>query len=228
MAGLKTFAILAVLLASGSSAPTPKFRIAPIEPRGHFMVLGQITNGFEDELRLKIAQNPKLKRIYIESPGGLILEASRAARLLNEHGISVRVAGKCASACVHLWAAVDRRELTNSARLGLHAGRPKKEAPGQLEKLAAPARQKIADDMLRHAGFSDLLIAKARQAPNDSILWLTPAELSAAGVRFTLIEPATQQFVQAEPASRPRQSVVTLSLCRGRAATRLNSGVRLA
>lgn len=188
---MKTLAILAALLASGSSAPAPQFRIAPIEPRGHFMALGRITIGFEDELHLKIAQNPKLKRIYIESPGGLTLEAKRAARLLNEHNISVRVAGKCASACVHLWAAADRRELTSSARLGLHAGRPKKEAPGPLELVAAPARQKIADDMLRHAGFSDVLIAKARQIPHESILWLTPAELSAAGARFTLIEPAT-------------------------------------
>ena len=188
---MKTFAILAALLASSSSVPAPQFRIAPIEPRGHFMAIGRITNGFESELRLKIAQNPTLKRIYIESPGGLILEAGRAARLLNEHNISVRVAGKCASACVHLWAAADRREMTSTARLGLHAGRPKREAPGPLELLAAPARQKIADDMLRHAGFSDALIARARQVPNESILWLTPAELSAAGVRFTLIEPAT-------------------------------------
>ena len=188
---MKTFAILAGLLASSSSSPAPQFRIAPIEPRGHFMVIGRITSGFEDELRLKIAQNPKMKRIYIESPGGLILEAKRAARLINEHSISVRVAGTCASACVHLWAAADRRELTTNARLGLHAGRPKKKAPGPLELVAAPARQKIADDMLRHAGFPDSLISKARQIPNESVLWLTPAELSAAGVRFALIEPAT-------------------------------------
>ena len=191
MAGLKTLAILLALLASSGSAPAPQFRIAPIERLGHFMVLGRITDGFEEELRRKIAEEPKIKRVYIESPGGLTLEAKGAARLLNEHSIAVRVAGKCASACVHLWAAADHRELTSSARLGLHAGRPRKEAPGPLELVAAPARQKISDDMLRHAGFSESLIAKARQIPHKSILWLTPADLSAAGVRFTLIEPAT-------------------------------------
>ena len=191
MAGLKTLAVLLALLTSSGSAPAPQFRIAPIERLGHFLVLGRITDGFEDDLRLKIAQNPKLKRIYVESPGGLTLEAKRAARLLNEHDIAVRVAGRCASACVHLWAAAEQRELTSSARLGIHAGRPRKEAPGPLELVAAPARQKIGDDMLRHAGFPDLLIAKARQIPNKSILWLTPADLSAAGVRFTLVEPAT-------------------------------------
>ena len=191
MAGLKTFAILLVLLASGASTPAPQFKVIAAAPLGQFMVFGQITDGFTDELRLKISQNQELKRVYIESPGGLMLEAKRTAQLLNEHKISVRVAGKCASACVYLWAATDQRELTSSARLGLHAGRPKKEAPGPLEIMASRARQRIADDMLRHAGFSELLIAKARRTPNASIFWLTPTELSTAGVKFTLVEPAT-------------------------------------
>ena len=188
---MKTFAILLALLAANASNPSPQFKIFAAEPLGQFMVFGRLTDGFEDELRLKISQNPKLKRVYIESPGGLTLTARKAARLLNEHGIAVRVAGTCASACAHLWAATDQRELTPSARLGLHAGRPKKQAPGALESVASRARQKIADDMLRHAGFSETLISRAHQTPHDSILWLTPTELSAAGVRFTLIKPAT-------------------------------------
>ena len=188
---MKTFAILLALLAASASNPSPQFKIFAAEPLGQFMVFGRLTDGFEDELRLKISQNPKLKRVYIESPGGLTLTARQAARLLNEHGIAVRVAGTCASACVHLWAATDQRELTPNARLGLHAGRPKKQAPGALESVASRARQKIADDMLRHAGFSETLISRAHQTPHDSIFWLTPTELSAAGVRFTLIKPAT-------------------------------------
>ena len=159
------------------------------------MVFGRITEGFEAEMRKSIAKSPNLKRIYIESSGGKTLEAKRTSQLLNAHGIAIRVGGTCASACAALWAATDHRELTPKARLGLHAGIPVKRASGPFEKIASIARQKIADDMLRHAGFSDRLIAKANRTPHNSILWLTPQELASEGVKFLLIEtPPNNSF----------------------------------
>ena len=183
---VKNFAILLAFLAVPSEASDPQFKIIPAEPLGQFMVFGRITDGFEAEMQRAIAANPNLKRVYIESPGGKNLEARRTAQLLNRQQISIRVGGKCASACVALWAATDRRELTAKARLGLHAGVPVKKAPTALEGIASAARQKITADMLRHAGFSESLIAKGQQTPHNSILWLTPVELASDGVRFTL------------------------------------------
>jgi hypothetical protein len=66
-----------------------------------------------------------------------------------------------------------------------------KRAPGLLEYIISPARQKISDDMLRHAGFPEALIRKGNQTPHNSILWLTPSELSSSGVKFTLVGTAT-------------------------------------
>lgn len=187
-AGLMTiFTVLLALPASVPVAAGTEFSILAAEPVGQFMVFGRIYDGFEAAMRQAIARNPQLKRVYIESPGGLTLEARRTARLLNEHGMSIRVGGKCASACAGLWAATDRRELTASARLGLHALRAKKRAPGVLEDIASMAREKIADDMLRHAGFSEGLIARGNRIPHSSVLWLTPAELADDGVRFVLV-----------------------------------------
>ncbi|MBZ4187185.1 hypothetical protein K7B09_12725 [Thermomonas sp. RSS23] len=192
---MKTLAILLAFLATPSVASEPQFKIIAAEPLGQFMVFGRITDGFEAEMRRAIARSPNLKRVYIESPGGKSLVAKRTSQLLNAHGIAIRVGGKCASACVALWAATDRRELTPKARLGLHAGIPVKQAPGALEKIAAAARRNIADDMLRHAGFSERLIAKGSRTPHDSILWLTPAELASDGVKFTLMEtPPNNSF----------------------------------
>ena len=188
---MKILAILLTLLATGPALTPPQFNIIPAEKLGKFMVFGRITDGFEAEMQLAIARNPKLKRVEIDSRGGLNLEARRTAKLLNEHNISIRVVGTCASACVLLWAATNQRELMPSARLGIHAGRPNKKAPGPLEILASRTRKKIADDMLHHAGFPDQLIAKGHEVPNNSILWLTPNELAAAGVKFALIGPAT-------------------------------------
>ena len=192
---LKTLAILLAFLATPSAASGPQFKIFAAEPLGQFMVFGRITDGFEAEMRKAIADSPNLKRVYIESLGGKSLEAMRTSKLLNAHGIAIRVGGKCASACVALWAATDRRELTPKARLGLHAGIPVKKAPGALEAIAAAARQKIAGDMLRHAGFSDRLIAKGNKTSHNSIMWLTPTELASDGVKFTLIEtPPNNSF----------------------------------
>ena len=61
------------------------------------MVFGTITDGFEAEMRRAIARNPNLKRVEIESLGGLTLEARRTAQLLNKHHISIRVAGTITS-----------------------------------------------------------------------------------------------------------------------------------
>ena len=192
---MKNFAILLAFLALPSVASDPQFKIIPAEPLGQFMVFGRITDGFEAEMRKAIATNPHLKRVYIESPGGRTLEAKRTAQLFNRQRISIRVGGRCASACVALWAATDRRELTAKARLGLHAGVPVKEAPTALEGVASAARRKVADDMLRHAGFSESLIAKGQRTPHNSILWLTPAQLSSDGVKFTLVStPPNNSF----------------------------------
>ena len=186
---MNTLAILLAILGSPAISSEPQFKIITAEPLQQFMAFGRITDGFEAEMRKAIAGSPNLKRVYIESTGGKTLEAKRTAQLLNTHGITIRVAGRCASACVALWAATDRRELTASARLGLHAGIPIKKAPGALEAVTSPVRQRLADDMLRKAGFSHQLILKARQVPPNSILWLTPTELASDGVRFTLTSP---------------------------------------
>ena len=187
---MKTIGVLLALLAASSTASQPKFRIFAAEPLDQFMVFGRIVPGFEEELRQAIAEHPRLKRVAIESSGGLMLEAKRTAELLNEHGIAIRVAGKCASACALLWAASDRRELMPKARIGLHAGLPVKRTPEPIENMLSLARHKISNDMLRHAGFSEALIKMGNQVPNDSILWLTPSELSSGGVKFTLVGPA--------------------------------------
>ena len=196
---MKTLAILLAVLISPAIASEPQFKIIPAVPLQQFMAFGRITDGFEAEMRKAIARSPNLKRVYIESTGGKTLEAKRTAQLLNTHGITIRVAGRCASACVGLWAATDRRELTATARLGLHAGIPVKKAPGAFEAIASPARMKLADDMLRHAGFSERLLAKARKVPPNSILWLTPTELAADGVRFTLTSPPPNNSFKPSP-----------------------------
>ena len=192
---VKTLAILLILFALPTAASGPRYKIIAAEPLGQFMVFGLLDEEFEAEMRKAVADNPGLKRAYVESLGGRSMVAKRIAQLFNSKNISMRVGGKCASACVALWAATDRRELTEKARLGLHAGVPVKEAPRLVEDIASSARQKSTDDMLRNAGFSERLIAKGRQTPHDSMLWLTPAELASEGIKFTLISaPPNNSF----------------------------------
>ncbi len=192
---MKSLVLLLGLLLTSPAMSQAEFKIFGAEPLGQFMVFGRITDGFESEMRKAIAKYPKLKRIEIESLGGLTLEANRTAKLLNKHDITIRVSGRCASACVGLWAATNHRELAANARIGMHAGLPVRNAPGALEYAASYYRQKINAEMLRHAGFSDHLIAKGNEIPHSTILWLTPSELAADGVKFTLVDkPPNNSF----------------------------------
>ena len=193
---MKLLATAIVTLTFSASAADPEFKIFPAPSIGQFMVFGKISDGFEQQMRSAIDQNPKIRLVVIESPGGLSLEAKRTAKLLNEHHISIRAGGRCASACALLWAATDSRQLSPTSRIGLHSGRAKKVAPALLEGAASRARTNISNDMLRRAGFSERLIARGNSVPVSEVLWLTPSDLAEDGVKFTLVstKPPNNSF----------------------------------
>jgi hypothetical protein len=159
----------------------PNLSVAP--------VTGQIDAGFTGRLTQLLDANPQVQAIEIESPGGLALEAYEAAREINKRSITVRVRGECASACAYLWASANNRALVEGARIGLHDGRPAREAPKAIAKWVAQRNSRLAYEALSRAGFSDEVIEKARATPPDSMLWLGAEELRSAGVKY-LVAPS--------------------------------------
>ena len=183
--------LFALVLALSDIAPWQRAVPALIRPApqiGQVVVVGTIDDQFTNRLVAALDTSRALHTVVIESNGGLQSQARQAAKQLNRRGLTIRVIGRCASACALLWAATDKRELRVGATIGLHASRPLRELPSLVEEYATDRRARMTAESLRHAGFSEALIARGLATPYSSVLWLTPVELRAAGVRFFLIQ----------------------------------------
>ena len=178
-------ALLAATVPSGSVVPA---LIRPAPQIGQVLVIGTIDRSFSKRMEAALDTSPLLRTVMIESGGGLDSQAYRTTRLLNARGITVRVIGKCASACALLWAGADNRQLRRGALIGLHAVRPAYQLPDVVESYAHHRRIRLATDALRSAGFPRELVARGLAVPHDEVLWLDVEELRSAGVQFRLIE----------------------------------------
>lgn len=195
--------ILSTALAWVNSPPAamrahPKLSVA--------VVTGPVDQHFSERLARLVDQNPQVRTIEIESPGGFADQAYRAAKKLNQHDISIRVRGRCASACVYLWAATNIRYLREGARLGLHAARPVRQPPGFMRGAAKRHNEALEHQALANAGFTSALIESMRAVPHDEMLWLTPSELRAAGVRFEIDTDAPRDQTVGESQSPQPES----------------------
>lgn len=192
-------ALPTAVLAAGSAAPS---RAYPTDAAVEYdagaravRVHGPIGPRFEAQLRATLDAHPDARRVVVRSPGGMRRQALRAASLLNERGVPVRISGRCASACALLWAAVDAREMTAGSRLGLHRSK----LVGPLAFPDAVAQQinahndRETDDVLRAAGFSERVVALGSATPSTSMTWFAADELQREGVPFVLLEPARMQ-----------------------------------
>lgn len=182
-------------MAAGATAPRAYPSDAVVEydaAEQAVRVRGPIGPRFEPHLRAALAAHPDARRVDVQSPGGMRRQALRAAALLNERGLPVRIAGRCASACALLWAAADTREMTASSRLGLHRSK----LVGPLVFPDAIAQQinahndRETDEVLRKAGFPERVVAAGSATPPSSMSWFAADELRREGVPFVLLETA--------------------------------------
>lgn len=180
--------------ASGVSDPARRgAAIAPLASGQALLATGPIGPGFAPRLRELLDAYPESNVLIVRGPGGMRHQALEAAELVNERGLTVRVAGRCASACALLWAAAKSREMTPGSRLGLHASRLTLPVPlpGLLTRRIVARNDRQTDAVLRRAGFPAHIIAEGGRTPPTSMSWFDPLELQHGGVPFTLRdEPA--------------------------------------
>jgi hypothetical protein len=181
-------------LAAGAATPSRAYpsdaTVEYVAAEQAVRVRGPIGPRFEPQLRAALDAHPDARRVVVQSPGGMRRQALRAAALLNERGLPVRIAGRCASACALLWAAVDSREMTASSRLGLHRSK----LVGPLVFPEAIAQQinahndRETDAVLRKAGFPEHVVAAGSATPASSMSWFAADELRREGVPFVMHE----------------------------------------
>lgn len=153
-------------------------------------ISGVIGMRFEADVRRALETHPGTQRLIVSGPGGMRAQALRVAELANAQRLTVRVAGRCASACALLWAAATSREMTYDSGLGLHRSGldPALALPDGLRATLMARNDRQTDDVLRHAGFPERVIAAGAATPASSMTWFSPYELRTGGVPFNLVD----------------------------------------
>lgn len=186
---------LAMCLALGDAAAADDLGDASVSAMAGDSVLyvsGVIGPNFERDVATAIALQRGIRRIVIDSPGGLRAQALRVGALAERLGIAVRIDGQCASACVLLWATADRREITAGSRIGLHRSSLADDLP-----IDAATRERLMrrnDDetiaVLRDARFPAPIVHAAASTPAHAMTWFDASELAALGAPFAAVAAA--------------------------------------
>lgn len=87
-----------------------------------FLVLdGEITQRTSFVFQAMVEQAEVEGLVIAQSPGGNLLASHQIGRVIRERGMNTVVLVSCISACVDVFVAGDRREMTDIAELGLHS-----------------------------------------------------------------------------------------------------------
>ena len=179
--------LAALLTVAVGETPIPPAVMATRPTLPMAVVTGFMDERFSERLDALLASNPQVTYVQIESLGGRSAQAYKAAEVLNQRGIELRVLGRCASACALLWAGTRNRTLVEGARIGLHASAVLKEPPLLVRGVVRRHNVQRKTHVLEQAGFPPATISRALSTPHNSMLWLTSSELGSLGVRFRLV-----------------------------------------
>ena len=192
-------ATAALVLAAGGAnaagvvdAELPATAIETVPAEHALRISGLIGARFEADLRRALDGHPDVRRLIVTGPGGMRAQALRVAELANARGLTVRIAGRCASACALLWAAAKSREMTFDSGVGLHRSAldPSLALPDAVRESLMARNDRQTDDVLRQAGFPERVIAAGAATPATSMSWFSPYELRTGGVPFQLLDGA--------------------------------------
>lgn len=106
-------------LAAGSDSLGKSASIT-IRPDGAMQVDGFLTQGFAERFAAAIKANPNVRTLFLNSPGGRMVEGQRFADQVKALGLVTIAEGECASACVLPYLAGTQRLLGGNGRLGFH------------------------------------------------------------------------------------------------------------
>jgi hypothetical protein len=113
LAGEQLQSSLAVVLGTAYS-----YRLTP---DGAGLVFdGNVTYGVADQLNRELRLHPAVRRLILNSGGGLTDEATAAAAIIGKAQLDTVVENSCESACVLMFLAGTQRTLVPPGKLGFH------------------------------------------------------------------------------------------------------------
>jgi hypothetical protein len=137
-------------------------------------ITGEFSPGIANAVDEAMRQNPGLRIVALDSPGGYEEDAKRTANAVLNHNLATGVSRLCASACTFVFAAGRERLLLSPGRLGFHACSPimwfdKCDKQSELQ-------------FFKERGVDVNLVRRWQRVPNYDIWYPTIEELLAAHV----------------------------------------------
>ena len=161
----------------GGAAPKEEFAATSnvrVMPGGNEVEInGSFSAAVAPALASVLKQEPRVRTVRLESPGGSIQSALAVATIMRDHGMDTYVGRSCMSACTLAYLGGHQRSLGPAARLGFHQASAAGVAPDRLDPML---RQAYAQSGVP-PGFIDHVL----RTPPDSIWFPDRDELKAAG-----------------------------------------------
>lgn len=170
-------------LAAPPPAPEPLYRLSAAPEAGTVRLDGLIDFGATAGLERLIAAGG-VRRLVLDSPGGLVAEARGLVRLVRTHRLATEVVRTCASACTLVFVAGAPRALGPEGRLGFHSYALRSGREGAVASLYMDPAAEQARDMalFRSSGVDDAFIARIVRTPASEMWYPDRDALVAAGV----------------------------------------------
>lgn len=150
-------------------------------------IRGFTGRGFAERLNL-LAAAPGLERVEIDSPGGLIDEASKAAQLIESRKLEVVVRRTCASACMIVLMSADRRLADYDAAIAIHAAGAVSDGDDPLVSVGVRAQERRSDQYMVAHGMPRALLEEAEKVGNGKMVALPAAEALEQGILTGLLD----------------------------------------
>ena len=193
---VRTLAVLA-LLASVHSAKAMDYSIGMTDESRFIYAKGSIEEGEARRfLRFLGAQEQWTGKTFLalDSPGGMVADALAIALLVERAKFmtSIGPGGRCASACVLIWAAGSRKFVTADGCVGVHNAFTVDDKV--TARWTAATRQNVASQAngmmarwLKDHGAPANVTIKLLNTPSTNMYCLTPEDLAAWSVKIVVV-----------------------------------------
>ncbi|MGD0107390.1 MAG: ATP-dependent Clp protease proteolytic subunit [Rhodopila sp.] len=208
---IRILAAVTLSIACPNSASAMVFKvIAPDGERPALSMSGEILPGDTARvlpLFIRLSEGDIAPRLFLNSPGGNILEATQLANVIHEARmpVFVQAGDMCASACFLLFAASPSRHAAPDAMIGVHSASFDGNENGASLMLDTAMARKA-----RAFGVPPDVIGRMVTTAPSEMAWLTSDELREMDVRQI---DATQQAIPA-PAPNPIFNQVKVALAK--------------
>lgn len=147
---------------------------------------GTLELGATRKLTALLRDNPDIRGIVLDGPGGHVYEARGMAKLIQRYALDTFVFGQCSSACTTAFIAGTTRVLGPEGRLGFHQHSMGPGYPAYLGDEEAEMRKDLA--FYEAQGISAGFRAQVFVTPHDGLWFPTIEEMLAAGVVHRISE----------------------------------------